>query len=539
MLPDTSSEAAVPLGRTIHEGVAREAARRPHSIAVRCNDESISYGELNRRANQLGNRLIGLGVKPGALVAIAMERSIEMVIGLLGILKSGGAYLPIDPAYPKDRIEFILADAQPLALVTTSASLPSLPAAEAALVLIDRSTRGSGEEGNPNESSTLSSLAYVIYTSGSTGWPKGCRVTHGNVMRLFSSTERWFGFGPDDVWTFFHSHVFDFSVWEIWGALVYGGTVVVVPYVVSRSPKEFHDLLVREKVTILNQTPSAFRTLIDADSVSNRPPTALSLRYVIFGGEALELQMLEPWFDRYGDRRPELINMYGITETTVHVTYRPITLSDLTTGNGSVIGLPIPDLEIWLLDKERKPVAEGAVGEMYISGAGVCEGYLNRPELTKERFIDWAPSAEQPKMRLYRSGDLARRLPDGGLTYLGRIDQQVKIRGFRIETGEIESTLAKHPAIRANVVVARNDGPGSTARLVAYVVLAGEPVTRSDLRRYLGKGLPEFMVPSAYVSVAELPLTGNGKLDRKALPSPPTRSPAVLTPFSAPRSKHE
>ncbi len=526
---------------TIHELVAQQALRRPASPAVICGGVTIGHAALNVRANQLAHRLLKLGVKPGDLVAIGMERSIDMVIGLLAILKAGGAYLPIDPAYPKDRLDFMLSDARPVVMLTSSASLKKLPECAAPVIVLDNEAAALAGESteNPPSIADADSLAYVIYTSGSTGKPKGCQLTHGNVVRLFTQTDAWFGFGASDVWTFFHSHAFDFSVWEIWGALAYGGSVVVVPYLISRSPKDFLDLLVRERVTVLNQTPSAFRTLIDADAASAYESSALSLRYVIFGGEALELQMLQPWFDRHGDSRPRLINMYGITETTVHVTYREITLADLKLGNGSVIGQPIPDLAVWLLDEQRRPVEPGAVGEMYISGAGVCLGYLNRPELTAERFIDWIPPQQEAPVRLYKSGDLARSLPDGDLVYLGRIDHQVKIRGFRIETGEIESLLAKHPGLRANAVIARNDGPGGEARLVAYVVAADAPVSRTELRTHLAAYLPEFMIPSAFVCVDGLPLTENGKLDRKALPAPAKERPDLAQPFRAPTNDLE
>ena len=541
MLPAVGDSAESPRGSTIHELIARQALLRPDSIAVTCDGLSISHGELNARANQVAHRLRKLGVAPGNLVAIGMERSIDMVVGLLAILKAGGAYLPIDPAYPKDRLDFMLSDARPVAMLTLSTSQKALPDCAAPIVLLDLEAAELALESaeNPPTVANGDSLAYVIYTSGSTGKPKGCQLTHGNVVRLFSETEPWFGFNSSDVWTFFHSHAFDFSVWEIWGALAYGGSVVVVPYLISRSPRDFLDLLVRERVTVLNQTPSAFRTLIDADAASAYSSTALSLRYVIFGGEALELQMLQPWFARHGDRQPQLINMYGITETTVHVTYRPITLADLAKGNGSVIGEPIPDLKIWLLDEARTPVQAGVVGEMYISGAGVCRGYLNRAELTAERFIDWTPPQSDVPIRLYKSGDLARRLPDGDLVYLGRIDHQVKIRGFRIETGEIESELAKHPSLRANAVIARNDGPGGEARLVAYVVPLGAAVSRAELRAHLAETLPEFMIPTAFVAVDTLPLTENGKLDRKALPAPAKERPELGHPFKAPSSDVE
>jgi acyl-coenzyme A synthetase/AMP-(fatty) acid ligase/acyl carrier protein len=345
----------------------------------------------------------------------------------------------------------------------------------------------------------------VIYTSGSTGRPKGVVVRHGNVTRLFSATDCWFGFGPEDVWTLFHSYAFDFSVWEIWGALLYGGRLVVVPYWVSRSPEAFYELLRDERVTVLNQTPSAFQQLTQVAEAD------LALRYVIFGGEVLKPASLAPWFERHGDERPRLINMYGITETTVHVTYRPVGKADTV----SAVGCPIPDLGTYLLDQALNLVPVGVPGEIFVGGAGLAPGYLNRPELTAERFVP-NPFGE-PGSRLYRSGDLARRLPDGDLEYLGRIDHQLKIRGFRIELGEIESALARHPAVRQAVVVAWEASAGDT-RLSAFVVPEADPFPdAAGLRAHAAAALPAFMAPSAFTVLESLPLTPNGKVDRKAL----------------------
>lgn len=515
---------------SIHVLIGQQAAAHPHRIAVTCDGVSITYGELNARANRLAHRLIKMGAGPGSLIAIGLERSIDMVVGLFGILKSGAAYLPLDSGYPSERLVFTLEDAKPVAFVTTSTGRPSLPASDLPVVLLDADAEDLEREpaADPEVDDDLDTLAYVIYTSGSTGRPKGCKLTHRNVARLFTQTEHWFGFGPQDVWTFFHSHAFDFSVWEIWGALIYGGRVVVVPHRISRSPGEFLDLLEREKVTVLNQTPSAFRALIEADRRAAHPASALSLRYVIMGGEALEFQMLRPWFARHGDATPQVINMYGITETTVFVTYRPMTLIDLEHNRGSLIGRPIPDLTVHVLDERRMPVADGDVGELYVGGSGVCLGYLNRPELNAERFFDWQAGEGGAIEHLYKTGDLARRLPDGDLEYLGRSDHQVKIRGFRIETGEIESQLARHPGVAGCAVIPRNDGQGGEARLVAYIVPSAIRTTAAELQAHLALTLPDYMLPSAFVELASLPMTENGKLDRKALPSPVVDSSPIL-----------
>ncbi|MBS0340811.1 MAG: amino acid adenylation domain-containing protein, partial [Proteobacteria bacterium] len=514
----------------IHERIARQAVAHPSAAAVTFDGASISYAQLEQRAESVAAQLRALGAGRDQLVAVALDRSIEMVVALLGVLKAGAAYLPIDLAYPRSRLEFMLEDARPVAILSTTATRVELPPTALPVLLVDQLPEQAPATTPPKVDAQA--LAYVIYTSGSTGTPKGCLVTHGNVARLFDATQAWYGFGSNDVWTFFHSHAFDFSVWEIWGALVYGGRVVVVPQAQTRSPSEFLDLLVREGVTVLNQTPSAFRTLIDADGQGPHPASALKLRYVIFGGEALELQMLRPWFDRHGDAQPSLVNMYGITETTVHVSYRPIRESDVAAGRGSVIGQAIADLRIDLVDAEMAPVAAGEPGEILVSGAGVSRGYLRRPELTAQRFIDWRDPASGQVLRAYRSGDLARRLPDGDLEYMGRIDQQVKIRGFRIETGEIESQLLQHESVRACAVAARQDAPGAEPSLVAYVVTQpGQALATPALRAYLGERIPDYMVPSAFVAVDALPMTENGKLDRKALPAPPRQRPELAQAY--------
>jgi amino acid adenylation domain-containing protein/non-ribosomal peptide synthase protein (TIGR01720 family) len=505
----------------IHQRFEAQVERSPDSVAVVFEGHALTYRELNRRANRLARRLRALGVGPESLVGLCVDRSLNIIVGILGILKAGGAYVPLDPAYPRDRLAFMLEDSAVPVLVVERALQSSLPPHRADVVPVDdREALAAGsaeDDGSAPTATQPGNLAYVIYTSGSTGRPKGVLVTHDNVIRLMDATEPWFGFGPHDVWTLFHSYAFDFSVWEIWGALFYGGRLVVVPYWVSRSPETFYELLSTEGITVLNQTPSAFRQLVSA--VLSGPPRSLALRTVIFGGEALELASLRPWFDRFGDARPRLVNMYGITETTVHVTYRPISAEDARAGTGSVIGRPIPDLSVYLLDSHGQLVPVGVPGEIHVGGAGVARGYLNRPELTAQRFVA-DPFASGAEARLYRSGDLARNLPNGDLEYLGRIDHQVKVRGFRIELGEIESVLAQHPAVREAVVIVREDRPGDR-RLVAYYVADPEAHgLGDDLRSRARAALPEYMVPSALVGLDALPLTSNGKVDRRALPPP-------------------
>ncbi|WP_423194302.1 amino acid adenylation domain-containing protein [Cupriavidus sp. H18C2] len=500
-----------------HRQIARHATQRPDAIALRYGDTTMTYGELDRRANRLAHRLIALGVGPESRVGIALERSPAMIVAMLAILKAGGAYVPFDPAYPAERLAYLFADSGIAALLTQASLRGLLPARDGLPVLL---LDGDDNDGWPDQAPTVDvrpdHLAYVIYTSGSTGRPKGAQLQHGNLSRLLAATQHWFGFGADDVWTLFHSYAFDFSVWEVFGALCHGGQLVIVPFHMSRSPQDFIALLRQARVTVLNQTPSAFRALLAQPELYGAP---LALRHVIFGGEALDPQALQPWIDHFGDASPRLINMYGITETTVHVTYRPITRADLDPSSRarSPIGARIPDLGVRVLDPGLNPVPPGVAGELYIAGDGLARGYLNRPALTAERFIP-DPFATDGA-RLYRTGDLARWLPDGELEYLGRIDQQVKIRGFRIEPGEIEARIMAHGGI-GNAAVLAVDGP-SGARLVAYVVpVAGSTPDVPALRAALGDELPDYMVPAAFVVVDALPLTPNGKLDRRALPAP-------------------
>ncbi|WP_375509332.1 amino acid adenylation domain-containing protein [uncultured Nostoc sp.] len=526
----------------IHELFEVQVERSPDAIAVIFEDQHLTYRELNHRANQLAHYLRSLGVGPEVLVGICVERSTDMVVSILGILKAGGAYVPLDPTYPQERLAFMLEDAQVSVLLTEDKFLEGLPEHQAQVVCLNQNSEAWRQErvDNPVREVTTNNLAYVIYTSGSTGKPKGVLVNHQNVIRLFTATQSWFNFSDRDVWTNFHSYAFDFSVWEIWGSLLYGGRLVVVPYWISRSPEAFYKLLCTQQVTVLNQTPSAFRQLMNAEEEAAGKTGTLALRLVIFGGEALELDSLQPWFERHGDGYavPQLVNMYGITETTVHVTYRPINMADLSQRNGSLIGHRIPDLQIYLLDSQRQLVPIGVAGELYIGGAGVTRGYLNRPELTAERFIV-NPFSEVTDAYLYKSGDLARYLPNGELEYLGRIDHQVKIRGFRIELGEIETALRKHVAVREVIVQAVEESYGEK-RLVGYVVLhEKQAVTIGDLQRFLKEKLPEYMVPSAFILLPAMPLTANGKLDRRSLPAPETIRPNLSDAYVMPQTQME
>ena len=521
---------------TLHAGFARQVAATPEAIALSIDTASgrteLSYAELDCRAEAVAAHLRALGVGANEVVGLRVERSPDVVIGILAILKAGGAYLPLDPVYPTERVAFMLQDAAVRVVLTQRALAGELSALPVECVCLDEplpptpaaapTTPGTGED-----------LAYVMYTSGSTGQPKGVPITHRNVLRLFAATDARFGFGPTDVWTLWHSYAFDISVSELWGALLFGGRVVIVPHETSRDPAAFRALVQRERVTVLSLTPTGFSALIDADRTA--PPGAFALRYILLCGEALQLHSLQPWFDRYGDDTPRVINMYGPTEATCYVTYQQINQADLTAGAGSIIGAPIPDIRIYLLDAVGRPVPIGVTGELYIAGDGVADGYLKRPELTAQRFV---PDPFHGG-RMYRSGDLARRLPSGELEYLGRIDQQVKIRGFRIELGEIEAAIAQHPAVSQVAVIDREDSPGEK-KLVAYLVAGTPPVTLiADLREALRARLPEYMMPAHFLYLDALPRTPNGKLDRKALPAPEHQRTESGSPYVAPRNPAE
>ncbi|WP_327382477.1 amino acid adenylation domain-containing protein [Streptomyces sp. NBC_01207] len=503
----------------------------PDRVAVVCEGVSVSYGELNARANRLARVLVSRGVGPEGFVGLVLPRSVDLVVAVLAVLKAGGAYVPVDPDYPADRIAYVLGDAGPSLVLVTEESAGSLPEGFGVPVLVldavdvvGEVAAGSGVDlvaGELLGGVWSASPAYVIYTSGSTGRPKGVVVPHGNVVRLFGSTDRWFGFGADDVWTLFHSFAFDFSVWELWGPLLRGGRLVVVPFSVSRSPVEFLGLLVDEGVTVLNQTPSAFYQLMQADRENPGVGSGLVLRCVVFGGEALDVWRLGDWFERHSDSAPVLVNMYGITETTVHVSYVALDSGCVGGGRGvagSVIGEAIDDLRVYVLDSGLRLVPPGVAGELYVAGAGLARGYLGRPGLSSERFV--ADPFGGVGGRMYRTGDVVRWSRGGVLEFVGRADSQVKVRGFRIEVGEVEAVLAGHVGVGHAAVVVREDQPGER-RLVAYVVpVAGVVVSGAELRGFAGSVLPEYMVPSAFVVLDALPLTVNGKLDVRRLPVP-------------------
>ncbi|QMU71794.1 non-ribosomal peptide synthetase [Streptacidiphilus sp. P02-A3a] len=519
---------------TIPEVFQEWAARTPDAVAVTCDGVALTYAELNSRANRLAHRLMALGAGPEALVGVRFERGPELVVALLAVLKSGAGYLPLDPGQPAERLSYILADAQVACLVTDRRGEE-----EAVTTLLPDEDDQDWPDTDPAPRASCGNTAYVIHTSGSTGAPKGVPVSHANVLRLLRSCQEEFGFGPEDVWTLFHSYAFDFSVWELWGALLNGGRAVVVPFALSRSPQDFLDLLVSERVTVLNQTPSAFRGLQEAVALADPFPHALALRTVVFGGEALDVAELAPWFDRFGDQRPTLVNMYGITETTVHVTHRRVRAEEAGGDRRSPIGRPLGDLRLHLLDADLNLVPIGVPGQLYVSGPGVARGYLRRPGLTAERFLP-DPYAVVPGARVYRTGDLARYGADGELEFLGRADDQVKIRGHRIEPGEIEAAIGGLPDVDKSLVVAHRRAGERESRLVAYVApRASRTLDVSGLRTALGRTLPGYMVPAVFVPLDAFPMTANGKIDRRALPDPDTHRALGGPGHLAPRTSTE
>ncbi|PQE02237.1 non-ribosomal peptide synthetase [Mycobacterium sp. EPG1] len=497
---------------TLGQAFSATVRRNPAAVAVTAGTASLTYAELDDRSAAVAHALAAAGVRSESRVAVALPRSVDLIVGLLAVVRAGGTYVPLDLDSPAARVQHILADSTPVCVLTDH---PDRVSDVAAPVQLIGEAAQYDSSGRALPAVDADQAAYVIYTSGSTGVPKGVEVSHRNVAALFAGTGELFEFGPGDVWTMFHSAAFDFSVWELWGALLHGGRLVVVDAADARDPERFARLLESERVTVLNQTPSAFYPLLDAD---RRLRPELCLRYVVFGGEALDPGRLADWFDRHGDTpdSPRLVNMYGITETCVHVSHRALTGKDAAGARGSAVGGPIPGLRIHLLDERLQPVPAGVVGEMYIAGGQLARGYLGRAGLTASRFV--ANPFDGAGERLYRSGDTAMWTADGDLVYVGRSDQQVKVRGYRIELGEVESALAALDGISNAAAAARSDDTGRT-RLIGYLV-TDAPFDVTEVRARLAERLPDYMVPSAFVGLDALPRTVNGKLDRDRLPDP-------------------
>ncbi|MBU3863233.1 amino acid adenylation domain-containing protein [Streptomyces sp. 4503] len=503
----------------VHELFEAQARRTPDAVAVVFGDDTWTYAEVDARANRIARHLRGLGARPETVVGVCLPPGAELMPALLGVMKSGAAYLPLDPANPPDRLGFMLRDAGVRTVLADSRTAPAIGEVhDGNLVVLDQESFGTQLPTPPAPLGEPDNLVYVIYTSGSTGRPKGVAVSHANVVRLMDVAEEHFAFDESDVWALSHTFAFDVSVFEMWGALLHGGTLVMVERAVLRSPDDYLGLLVERQVTMVCQTPSAFRSLVGALADDDPRGSRLALRAVVLAGEKVEPAELRPWVDRAGLGRVALTNMYGPTETTVYTTYHRYSKRDFAPGAGNRIGRPLADLSMYLLDALGHLVPLGVPGEICVGGPAVARGYLDRPGLTAERFVPdpFGP----PGSRLYRTGDLARRGEDGVLEFVGRIDDQVKIRGYRVELGEIETALLDEPGVREAVVVVR-DGDSGDRSLTAYVVPTGAAeLDPAALRTCLGDTLPDYMVPAAYVVLDRIPLTANGKLDRRALPAP-------------------
>ncbi|NEP33691.1 amino acid adenylation domain-containing protein [Moorena sp. SIO3B2] len=522
-----------PKDKCIHQLFEEQVQKNPDAVAIVFEEQKLTYSQLNCKANQLANYLQKLGVVPEMLVGICVERSVEMVVGLLSILKAGGAYVPLDPNYPKERLNYMVEDAQLSILLTQEKWQHHLSETIASVICLDTDEEIISQQSQqmPENQVTANHLAYVIYTSGSTGKPKGVTIPHQGVVRLICNNN-YVQLEPTDRVAQVSNTSFDAATFEIWGALLHGAVVVVITKSLLLSPQEFVNYIKQEKITTLFLTTALFNQL--AYSV---PEAFSNLKNLLFGGEAVDPKSVKQVVDQGAPER--LLHVYGPTENTTFSSWYKVT-EVLEGATNLPIGKPISNTQIYILDSQLQPVPIGVPGELHIGGDGLATGYHNRPELTAEKFIS-NPFDKSQATRLYKTGDLARYLPDGNIEFIARIDHQVKIRGYRIETGEIETVLNSYPQVQKTVVVAREDNSGNKG-LVAYLVLESETPEVSDtekiekMKQYLKQGLPEYMIPSRFVLLSQLPLTPNGKVDRKALPVPDVAS-SVSTEYVAPQTE--
>lgn len=540
---------------TLQQLFEQQARVVQNNIAITYAQDSLTYEQLNKIANQLARvlrdrykQIYDLAMPRGVIIGVYLQPSFETIISILSILKAGGTYLPLDPNHPKKRIELILADARPAIVVSNNSEvgkiLPvfNLPAQILNLDEVKQEIV-TMNDGNLPAINCSKDLAYIIYTSGTTGKPKGVMIPHINVVNLFLATQPIYSFKQTDVWTLFHSYTFDFSVWEIWGALLNGGKLIILPYFITRDPIKFRSTIIENKVTILNQTPAAFQQLIDVDkSYDNRMS---SLRYVIFGGDTLNVKMLKTWWDKYEHDQPQLVNMYGITETTIHTTYYKLSTLDLQNTNiNSPIGKKLDNHSCYVLDKNFHLLPPGVYGELYVGGISLASGYLNLPDLTKEKFVHniyiTASDEERRKnLLLYKTGDLVKYLPDGSFDFMGRIDNQIKIRGFRIEISEIESVIQKCEGIEKAIVLMHCDQERNEKYLVTYYISVTKAYDVALLKKHLTQYLPEYMIPAVFIQIEKFPLTYNGKIDKELLPKPILSSLYQNRCYMAPKTPEE
>jgi fengycin family lipopeptide synthetase B len=503
----------------INEIVENKAIKYSNNIALSYKNESLTYFELNKKADLLAKEFLSLGLAKNDFIGIIFNHSIDLIISLLAILKIGACYIPIDPFSPKDRIEFIIEDSSPKAIIiqnklTNFSFLENKNTVhnifnDNKLVFIEKPSSVLNKD---DLAYCINNFAYIIYTSGSTGKPKGTKISHKNVLSLFESCEKVFSnLNEKDKWVLFHSFAFDYSIWEIWGCFYFGAELLIIDKELTSNFEPFYKEICEKNITVLNQTPSAFNYFSREAVNSNLNH---NLKYLVLSGEALDISLLEKWFEKFGDKNTEIINSYGITETTVFVTFRKIFLEDLEKKSRSPIGTPLPHLTCYVLDKNKNILPNGVSGELFVGGLGVSSGYLNRDELTKERFID-NPFGEG---KLYKTGDHVRVINNQELEFLGRLDNQVKIRGFRIELGEIENNLNNIEGITESVVIIKEDKITGNY-LVAYILEEkNNTISKEEIKNLLRLKMPEVMIPNIYIKVESFPLNNNGKIDKKLLP---------------------
>lgn len=515
----------------VYQFFEKNVHRYPAKVALKCQETTLTYAGLNKKANQLAHYVhsklfTAKNTKPTKNVGILLGKDVDAIIAVLALSKLGVTYVSIDINAPEYRVNFIVTDADCQFVITKSIYQNKLSGAKHQLLLMDQEASEIEKQAETNlpTIADLDHAMYVIYTSGTTGQPKGVIQTHFNVSRLFQVTQPIFHFDHQDVWLWFHSLAFDFSVWEIWGALIYGGTLVIATEQDMTEPQQINQLIKTNQVTVLNQTPSAFQGLMQ--TYLQHFDKTLSLKYIIFGGEPLDIRRLADWWQLYGNTHPQLVNMYGITETTVHNTFKMLSQADLKRREHSNIGTPLADMNLFVVSQDLQIVPFGIPGELLVSGNGLAKGYLNQPDMTKQKFIKWQPNQRladykntKYSSRVYRTGDLVRCLSDGSLEYLGRIDKQIKLRGFRIEIEEIEVVLKNYSQIKQCVVTLKPHH--DVLKLVAYYVLSDaekKAIETKVLRSHLEKHLPQYMIPHYFIRIDKVPLTQNMKVNYQALP---------------------